>query len=299
MKNWWFNVVVALVSMSWCFEASARYIGLDGGEGARLSTRSVDVEGDFLGLGAVRLYPSESGRFISPDPLFLERPDLCVESPIECNLYSYARNNPLKYVDPTGNSSILHMVRVAQFYGSRVAASPAGRFVGKQGSRVINAVASSTRYFGNAIANSSGWMGQAISRGASKAVDFMSKPHVSNAVNGTVNIVGKTGNGVKALGNATLDVMSKPLVANAVNGLARLTEVGVARVQQGVTAARNYVMTDPNISSKAQDAFDFFDNLGIDGMTTNTPPSSGAGTFGAATRAAFDYVTEPTPQENP
>lgn len=54
-----------------------------------------------------RYYSSELGRFLSPDPLFLEQAENCLESPVECNLYGFARNNPLKYVDPSGLNTVM------------------------------------------------------------------------------------------------------------------------------------------------------------------------------------------------
>lgn len=49
-----------------------------------------------------RYYDPVLGRFISPDDTFIESPELCLKNSIECNLYSYSRNNPMKYSDPTG-----------------------------------------------------------------------------------------------------------------------------------------------------------------------------------------------------
>lgn len=50
----------------------------------------------------VRHYAPELGRFTTPDLLFLQNPTLCLENPVGCNLYSYGRNNPLSFTDPTG-----------------------------------------------------------------------------------------------------------------------------------------------------------------------------------------------------
>ena len=44
-------------------------------------------------------------RFLTPDPLFLEQPELCINSPKECNLYGYAKGNPVSFVDPSGLDS--------------------------------------------------------------------------------------------------------------------------------------------------------------------------------------------------
>ncbi|MBL0155550.1 MAG: RHS repeat-associated core domain-containing protein [Bryobacterales bacterium] len=53
---------------------------------------------DYFGA---RYFAGAQGRFTSPDPPLL---DQHVEDPQSWNLYTYARNNPLVYVDPTGNA---------------------------------------------------------------------------------------------------------------------------------------------------------------------------------------------------
>jgi hypothetical protein len=50
----------------------------------------------------VRDYDPRINRFWSPDPYYLEKPDECVQATVSCNLYSYARNNPLNFRDRTG-----------------------------------------------------------------------------------------------------------------------------------------------------------------------------------------------------
>lgn len=55
----------------------------------------------------VRFYDPVLGQFISPDIHYMEDASDCLRSPVECNLYSYARNNPLRYTDPQGKWAFL------------------------------------------------------------------------------------------------------------------------------------------------------------------------------------------------
>jgi RHS repeat-associated protein len=61
-----------------------------------------DTETD-LDFAEARYYPSVQGRFISPDPLIASARR---QTPQSWNRYSYAINNPLKYVDPSGEAWI-------------------------------------------------------------------------------------------------------------------------------------------------------------------------------------------------
>ena len=60
-----------------------------------------DEETGLVYFGA-RYYSPEIGRWITPDPLFLQKPTKVSEYPLEANLYAYVRGNPVTYVDPDG-----------------------------------------------------------------------------------------------------------------------------------------------------------------------------------------------------
>jgi RHS repeat-associated protein len=72
-------------------------------------------------LGLVRMgvrdYDPATHRFTSPDPLFLAHPEKCVASPVECNLYTYARDRPADFVDPNGTDANAIVSFGAEFVG--------------------------------------------------------------------------------------------------------------------------------------------------------------------------------------
>lgn len=59
-------------------------------------------DGSGLYYFGTRYYDPHLGRFITPDAHFIENPERCVQSVTECNLYGYAANNPMMYIDPNG-----------------------------------------------------------------------------------------------------------------------------------------------------------------------------------------------------
>jgi RHS repeat-associated protein len=63
--------------------------------------RDLETGLDYFGA---RYMSSAQGRFTSPDPTFLNI--LKVTNPQRWNLYGYATNNPLKYIDPDGQEAI-------------------------------------------------------------------------------------------------------------------------------------------------------------------------------------------------
>ena len=60
-----------------------------------------DTESNLDNFGA-RYDSSSMGRFMSPDPLYISKKKFI--DPQQWNMYSYTRNNPLRFVDPTGRS---------------------------------------------------------------------------------------------------------------------------------------------------------------------------------------------------
>jgi RHS repeat-associated protein len=67
-------------------------------QGSSGKERDAETGLDYFGA---RYMSAAQGRFTSPDRPFADQNPL---DPQSWNLYSYARNNPLKFVDPTGEA---------------------------------------------------------------------------------------------------------------------------------------------------------------------------------------------------
>jgi len=79
-----------------------RVILSSSGNSYKFTGKERDSESGLDNFGA-RYYANTKGRFMSPDEVFA---DQHTANPQSWNLYSYARNNPLGLVDPTGNYAV-------------------------------------------------------------------------------------------------------------------------------------------------------------------------------------------------
>ena len=77
-----------------------------------------------------RYYSSAHGRFTSTDPINMT--DERMQDPQQINLYAYARNNPLKYVDPNGEDTIETQVNQYSFLIEKRDKDAKGRDLVKQ-----------------------------------------------------------------------------------------------------------------------------------------------------------------------
>ena len=100
-----FRTVASTSRWGTSFSISSSTLGFraslyDGRIGSRTTGKERDTESGNDYFGA-RYYASSMGRWLSPDPLYLELHRLT--DPQQLNLYSYVRNNPLSLTDPDGH----------------------------------------------------------------------------------------------------------------------------------------------------------------------------------------------------
>ncbi|BCH11535.1 hypothetical protein MesoLj131c_57930 [Mesorhizobium sp. 131-3-5] len=72
----------------------------------RFTGKYLDDDTGLYYYGA-RYYDPALGRFISPDPLYVGDPEKCTGNSTSCNLFAYANNNPMAFIDPTGLKEIV------------------------------------------------------------------------------------------------------------------------------------------------------------------------------------------------
>jgi RHS repeat-associated protein len=104
----------------------------------RFLGREFDPDLGLYHLGA-RFYDPLLGRFITPDALVLEDVERFLASPQALNLYAYAANNPLRYVDPGGNFFWI-VAAIGAIVGAAIGAATAASNGGDLGTILLGAL---------------------------------------------------------------------------------------------------------------------------------------------------------------
>ena len=181
-----------------------------------------------------RYLNTEVGRFLSEDPAFVNSPEKFLEDPQQQNSYSYVRNNPIKLVDPTGESATLVGTLVGAVAGAGVAL-----YQGRSWGEVAHSA------FTGAVAGAIA--GLVIDTGGLAAVGLTALE--SATVGGALGSVGATvaGNGILGQGTSGEEA-SKAFVVGAATGFG----AGVAgEAVRGLAGAKTTANAGENTLNKA------------------------------------------------
>jgi RHS repeat-associated protein len=91
--------------------------GLNAGQPRKYTGKERDKETGLDYFGA-RYYGSKIGRFTTTDPVYTWQENLV--DPQRWNRYAYARNNPLRYVDPDGRTIVTYFGGLITAFGSNL-----------------------------------------------------------------------------------------------------------------------------------------------------------------------------------
>jgi RHS repeat-associated protein len=146
--------------------------------------KELDSETSLQYFGA-RYYDSDTARFVSIDPLLISSPNSFLTDPQQLNSYSYARNNPVRFIDPTGNFSISSIwnsfVDSISFFTSRIFNKPN---ITNQAQTVVSTPNHSGGQTGNnSIQNDATW--DAVSNERIKQLDTRVQQPAINFINDT------------------------------------------------------------------------------------------------------------------
>jgi RHS repeat-associated protein len=196
--------------------------GATDGVKQRFTGKERDLESGLDYFGA-RYFSGPQGRFTTADAVFLY--DEHLVDPQQWNRYAYVRNNPLKYVDPTGNAieTPWDVLNVGMDAASLVANVSSGNV----GGAVVDVVSLAYDLFATAVPGLPAGAGTLVkaSRVADKTVDAF---QTADKIGDAVRAGDKIGDAVKGA-DAAKD-LHRPYVRTstrqAVEGAARRTPEG-------------------------------------------------------------------------
>ena len=213
----------------------------------KFTGQRLDATSGLYFMGA-RCYDPELGRFISPDTIVPDSFD-----PQTLNRYSYARNNPILFSDPSGNifiiDDILIPMLIAAFWGAVINVAMAAIMGGDLGQAALTGAAS------GAITWGFGAIGESLFSGA-KAMQYLGRAGV-NAIGGA------------ASGAAGAAIKGEPIGKGALAGFKSSTIMSAANFAVGQWSG--YSKSGQLVSKKGSQGADGFYDMKINGINTKLP----------------------------